>query len=224
MVDPNEIGPNGLTCAENEARQQEYVRRANEALESHHDKGGRWWRYVVSHCTFELVVGDALGYGGNVVLCFLACDVVNGPMNWPNQRLRIKWLNESESWPYIVTDPSAGFYLEAGVFYWRKDFDLLEHGSPYFGADWLTGHKPTTYLGYYCSKCEFRFYGYHPYCSECGCQLPTQKKMQAMGLAVPTASASHLLDIGYSRPAQSFSTLSCEAATEGSVAWGLGPK
>jgi hypothetical protein len=77
--DPNQITPCGKTYAEIDAEEAEYVRAANEALTSMRSQGARWWYYSVSHCSFELVVGDPLGKG-NLVLLLTACDFISGPV------------------------------------------------------------------------------------------------------------------------------------------------
>jgi hypothetical protein len=136
MWDPNEITAIGKTYAEIDAEQAAYVRAANDALASARGQGVRWWRFMVSHYTFELVVGDAAGKD-NVVLCLAACRNIAGPVCWSNQQLVVIWHNDpvERNWNYILSDDTVGFRAEAGVFSWKRNYDLLEHGSLYCPYD-----------------------------------------------------------------------------------------
>jgi hypothetical protein len=133
--DPNQMTPSGLTYAQIDAREAEYVGQANEALASLRDRGCRWWAYVVSHRTFELVVGEPHG-SDNLVISLAACEYVGGPVGWPNQRLRVVWHNDREAdkpWVFVLEDESVGFRAVGGVFGWRRGYDLLAQGGLWFG-------------------------------------------------------------------------------------------
>jgi hypothetical protein len=133
--DPNHITPCGKTYAQIDADKAEYVRRANEALASLRDQDCRWWLYSVSHCTFELVIGDPHS-PDNVVISLAACEHIAGPVAWPNQRLRVVWHNNREAnkgWVFVLEDEAVGFKAVGGVFGWQRGYDLLENHSMYFG-------------------------------------------------------------------------------------------
>lgn len=136
VFDPNQMTPIGKTYAQIDAEEAQDVEAANDALAAMRDKPGRWWRYSVSHCTFELVVGDPLGKD-NLVLCMTACDYVAGPVSWPNQQLVVVWhcdrSRAHKVWEFVLQDESVGFRVVAGTFAWRRNFDLVEHHSMYFG-------------------------------------------------------------------------------------------
>ncbi|HEY1189157.1 MAG TPA: hypothetical protein VGE74_15995 [Gemmata sp.] len=134
MFDPNEVTPCGLTCAQIDAKQAEYVRGANDALAELRDRGCRWWRYFVSHGTFEVVIGEPHAHD-NMVITLAASDHIAGPVGWPNQRLRVVWHNDREAgkdWVFVLEDESVGFKAVGKVFGWRRGYDLLEHGSQKF--------------------------------------------------------------------------------------------
>lgn len=131
VFDSNELTPCGLTYAQIDAKQAEDVRGANDALAELRDRGSRWWRYFVSHATFEVVIGEPHAHD-NMVITLAACDHIAGPVGWPNQRLRVVWHNDREAdkaWVFVLEDESVGFKAVGGVFGWRRGFDLLEHGS-----------------------------------------------------------------------------------------------
>jgi hypothetical protein len=131
--DPNQMAPCGLTYAQIDARQAEYVRGANEALTGLRRWGCRWWLYSVSHSNFEVVVGAPQG-PDNLVISLAACDYIAGPVGWPNQRLRVVWHNDREAdkaWVYVLEDESVGFRAVGGVFAWRRGYDLLKQHSLY---------------------------------------------------------------------------------------------
>ena len=70
--DPNHMTPCGLTYAQIDAKQAEYVRGANAALDARRHLGYQWWAYCVSHRTFEMVVG-APHEPNNLVISLAAC-------------------------------------------------------------------------------------------------------------------------------------------------------
>ena len=112
-------------------KQKEYVKAANESLISLSDCGYRWWNYSVSHCSFTLLVGDASAQKGNIVIFLSACEFISGPVDGLNQhKLEVIFncdrAKQRNSWKFIVQDVSAGFRAVAGVFEWRKNFDLLK--------------------------------------------------------------------------------------------------
>ena len=111
------------------------VQAANEVLASMRDKDARWWRYSVSHRTFELVVGDPEG-NGNIVLCLSVCDYIAGPVQWPSQRLQVILDHDRSlktgSGVFVLQDEMVGFKVQAMTFLWQKDFNLLKHHSLYF--------------------------------------------------------------------------------------------
>ena len=136
MWDPNQMTPIGKTFVEIDAEQAVYVKAANEALASARGQRARWWSFMVSHYTFELVVGDAAGKD-NIVLCLAACRNISGPVSWPNQQLKVLWHNDpiERKWDYVLLDDTVGFRAEAGVFGWERNYDLLELGSLYCPRD-----------------------------------------------------------------------------------------
>jgi hypothetical protein len=136
IFDPNQVTPSGKTYAQIDAEQADYVKAANVTLASMRDKGARWWTYSVSHSTFELVVGDLEGID-NLVLSLPACDYIAGPVSWPNQQLQVIWRSDrsdpNKVWEFVLQDESAGFRAVAAIFTWRRNFNLSEHGSIWFG-------------------------------------------------------------------------------------------
>jgi hypothetical protein len=131
--DPNQVTPCGLTFAQIDAKQAEYVRGANESLDALRDRACRWWLYSVSHCTFEVVVGEPHARD-NLVISLAACNRIAGPVAWPNQQLRVIWHNDREAekaWTFVLKDATVGFEAVGGVFGWRRGYDLLERGSLY---------------------------------------------------------------------------------------------
>src|SRR5829696_2731033 len=100
------------TPEEIDREQEAYVRAANEALAGMRDKGGRWWSYSVSHCTFELVVGEPLGED-NLVLSLGACEYISGPVIWPEQSIEVIWRCDrarvDRAWEFILQDEAVGF-------------------------------------------------------------------------------------------------------------------
>jgi hypothetical protein len=127
--DPNTVTPCGKTFAQIDADQGRRVAEANDALSSLRGHGGLWWRYMVSHSTFSLVVGDPMARDGNVVITLAACEAIAGPVSWPNQQLRVEWENDREQdkpWVFTLRDDSVGFKAVAGVFGYKRDVDLLK--------------------------------------------------------------------------------------------------
>ena len=115
--------------------QTAYVRAANQALADLPDSGYSWWSYIVSHCTFSLVVGDPLAEQGNVVISLAACEYISGPVDWfkPHQLEVIFHCDRTkrDAWEFVVQSEAAGFRAVAGVFEWRKNFDLIKDNALY---------------------------------------------------------------------------------------------
>lgn len=132
--DPNQVTPCGKTYAQIDADEAEYVQAANDALSSMRHLGARWWYYSVSHCSFEMVVGNPVGKG-NLVLILTACDVIGGPVSWSNQQLVVVWNCDRErshqAWEFVLEDKSVGFRAVAGTFGWQREYDLVRYGSVY---------------------------------------------------------------------------------------------
>ena len=196
MHDPNELAPNGHTYAEIDARESDSVRRANEALEACQHLDARWWGYSVSHCTFDLIIGDPLGREDNLAICCPSTTNICGPISWRNQQLRVEWTCDRASrdvWHYRLIDENVGFRLETGMFLWRQNFDIHANDSIWFSA-----RAPLQkHLEYLCPKCNHASYGHHPFCAECGSKLPSESKMFAIGLTRPIINPSNILQMGY---------------------------
>ena len=187
-------GGNGFTNI------QSYVKEANSVLESHRGKEARWWLYLVGHKVFQLKIGDSFGRDGNVVLFFEFCEYLCGPTGWPNQQLELMWtsaLDRSYPLSYILKDDSVGFRLEAYVVSWRQNVNLFELGNLLRGSDRMPGFEPRMGVEFHCLYCKHSFYGYHPYCSECGKPMPAREEMQRLGLASPLLPSSYFADFGY---------------------------
>lgn len=134
--DPNLVTPAGKTYAEIDASQARDVAAANEALALLRGLGCRWWSYSLSHRTFELVIGDPVAGGPNLVISLADCDRIGGPVSWADQQLRVTWDNgreRNEGWKFTLRDDAADFVAIGGVFRWRRDFDIHKDGSLYFG-------------------------------------------------------------------------------------------
>lgn len=196
MHDPNAIAPNGFTYAELDAREADSVQRLNEALAANQHLGARWWGYSVSHCTFDLILGDPLAREENIAICCPATVSIAGPISWPKQQLQVEWTCDRESkriWWYKLTDANAGFSLESDMLLWRQNFDILANSSI-----WFSSRAPRQkHLEYICPNCRHPSYGYHPYCAECGQALPAESKMFAIGLTRPVADPASIMQIGY---------------------------
>ena len=112
-----------------------YVRAANKALAALSDSGYRWWNYSVSHRVFDLVVGDPTAQQGNVVISLAACEHISGSVDWlePHQLEVIFHCDRTkrDAWEFVVQSKAAGFRAVAGVFEWRKNFDLLKRNAYY---------------------------------------------------------------------------------------------
>ena len=111
--------------AEAAAFWEEYVRQANEMLALMRGENARWWIYSVSMRTFELVIGEPTGKGGNVVLSATGCQAIAGPTNWTMQALVVIYLGPEMALCYDIHDDSAGFRLIAESFRWNLDIDIL---------------------------------------------------------------------------------------------------
>lgn len=107
-----------------------YVQAANKALAALPDTGYRWWNYEVSHCKFSLVVGDPTAEQGNVVILLAACKYISGSVDWfqPHQLEVIFHCDRTKRdvWEFVVQSEAASFRAVAGVFEWRKNFNILE--------------------------------------------------------------------------------------------------
>jgi hypothetical protein len=134
--DPNRLSPGGKTYAQIDVEQSEYVRAANTALASVREKGACWSRYVASHSTFEMLVGEH-DAADNVVLCLPACDYVAGPVRWPAQQIEIIWRcdreNARRAWEFEIRDGVAGFRAIGCMFYWCRGLNLFAQGGLWFG-------------------------------------------------------------------------------------------
>jgi hypothetical protein len=88
----------------------------------------------VSHRTFELLVGDA-GGAENLVMNFEACDLIAGPVEWQPQRLELIWRcdrrREHRVWEYTLKDDSVEFHVEALVFAFGRNVDLIDEARQY---------------------------------------------------------------------------------------------
>lgn len=110
----------------------QYVADANGLLMAMQEMGCRWWSYSVSHRTLELVIGDPLSRGGNLVLCLTCCKTIGGPVDWLNQRLHVTRNDDREDGrEYTIADESVGFEAIGGVFLWCRDYKLCKFGSAY---------------------------------------------------------------------------------------------
>jgi hypothetical protein len=126
-----------VLCEEmrNETVHAEHQRRVvelNALLASMPECCARWWRYTVSHRTFDIVVGDAQGRE-NVVLCLAAARHLGGPVEWKNQRLHVGITDppqdaDSPRW-FVLEDDAAGFRAEGAMLQWKRNHDMLKHGG-----------------------------------------------------------------------------------------------
>ena len=107
------------------------VKAANDALAAMRDKGCRWWKYSVSHKTFDFVVGEPTGEE-NVALCLAACRHISGPTDWPTQQLEVSRDVQGTRW-FVIQDIAAGFKAEGIHFAWKRNFDLLRNKSIHLG-------------------------------------------------------------------------------------------
>jgi hypothetical protein len=138
MWNPDQVTPSGMTLGETDRAQARFVEEANQALGSLAGSGAQLWKYSVSHRKCEILVGDSLGEC-NVVLCFIVCELLSGPVKWQNQRLRVQFESappeNDRAWCFTLVDDSVGFCARSGGFLWRRNFDLLRNESPCFGYD-----------------------------------------------------------------------------------------
>jgi hypothetical protein len=81
--------PPASPVAEATAFWQEYVRQANEMLAMMQGECVAWWIYSVSLRTFELVIGEPSGKGGNVVLSARGCQSIAGPTRWTMRAMEV---------------------------------------------------------------------------------------------------------------------------------------
>jgi hypothetical protein len=112
----------------------DYVAEANEALASMRSSGARWWHYLVSHCTFELIIGDPSGKD-NLVLSLSACERLAGPIEWPNQQIHVNLEFEPDhlggNRKYTLQDDSEAFSAVARVFRWARNYDIFAYSGLY---------------------------------------------------------------------------------------------
>jgi hypothetical protein len=112
---------------------QRSVAELNEALEALRACGCRWWSYSVSHRTLEIVIGDAMARGGNLVIALNSCERIGGPVSWQSQQLRVRFEPTAGiTWTFSLQDGSAGFEAVGHLLKWRRDYDLVKHKSLYF--------------------------------------------------------------------------------------------
>jgi hypothetical protein len=197
MRNHKEIAPNGLTYGEIDAREADSIRSANETLADLRDQSARWWNYSVSHCTFDMIVGDPLGRSPNMAICCPSTITIQGPICWHNQQLRVEWEcnrnSMNETWSYKLIDEVSGFLLESNMFLWCKNFDLHANGSI-----WFSSRAPKrAHLEYVCPKCRSATYGHKPFCAQCGRELPSESIMDNAGLTRPVRDPEGILQIGY---------------------------
>ncbi len=103
----------------------DYVRKANEMLALVRGENARWWTYSVSMRTFEVVIGEPSGRGGNIVLRTLGCDSIAGPTRWAMQKLEVVYHGLDTELSYELRDIDVGFRVIAESFRWELDVDLL---------------------------------------------------------------------------------------------------
>jgi hypothetical protein len=140
MVDPDEIARTG-TWGQHWIEPTEKVRTANLALASMRGSGARWWRYSVSHCSFEMIVGKA-SVEDNLVLSLSACEHISGPVEWQAQRIDVTFQPDPEfpnSGIYTLQDGSVQFRAVGKAFRWKRGWDMWAHDGFYLGR----GGKPT---------------------------------------------------------------------------------
>ncbi len=107
------------------------VDKLNRALAARSRQGVRFWHYLVSHSTFEFVVGPAIG-PKNLVVCLTATTRLGGPVSWPNQRIAVRFYPEGGQYArYAVEDPIAGFVVWAESLSWATNYNLVKHESLY---------------------------------------------------------------------------------------------
>ena len=118
----------------------EDVAKINTDLSTLRDQGAEWWSYLVSHSTFNIVVGDPLGNKSNLVLCLIGCDRIAGPTVWENQRIEVIlslkeshasdgcYISKNQSY-YILRDESVGFHAEGIYLLSSQNCDIHKRGS-----------------------------------------------------------------------------------------------
>ena len=126
--------------------QTSYVAGINTKLAKLHDQGARWWSYIASHSTFDIVIGDPLGRERNLILCLQGCDRIAGPIIWENQRIEViltseephdsygssnRYILRDESY-YILRDEAVGFHAEGIKLWCCQNFDIHKYGSLLF--------------------------------------------------------------------------------------------
>jgi hypothetical protein len=104
---------------------QDYVRQANEMLAVARGDSARWWIYSISMRTFELVIGEATGKGGNILLITTGTQSIAGPTDWSMQALEVFFLGMDAAVHYEIRDDAVGFRVAAESFRWELDVDLL---------------------------------------------------------------------------------------------------
>jgi hypothetical protein len=132
MIDADEMTPGGRTWRQMWADLAKKAGAATVALASMQGKSARWWRYMVSQQTFEMVIGEPLGED-NIVLCLPGCMYLAGPVRWPHQQIEVTYTRESDNpaaaGKFTLQDPSVGFRAVGGGFQWQRNFAITaRHG------------------------------------------------------------------------------------------------
>lgn len=136
VFDKNRLAPCGLTYAQLDAAEAEYIRSVNTALSSARDKAACWSSYYASHSTFEMLVGEPYAED-NIVLSLPACEYLTGPVQWPAQRIEVVWRCDdakgNRAWEFEIRDEAVGFRAVGAVFRWRRGHDLWGQGGLWIG-------------------------------------------------------------------------------------------
>jgi hypothetical protein len=72
-----------------------HIKLANEELASMPTATAKWLSYTSGHQHFELKIGKAVT--DSLFLCLSACEYIQGPVDWPNQRVTVRWLDKRET-------------------------------------------------------------------------------------------------------------------------------
>jgi hypothetical protein len=132
--DPDEMTPGGRTWRQIWADHADNVKAANLALASMQGRRARWWGYMVSHCTFEMVVGEPFR-DDNIVLSMPGCDYLSGPVWWLHQHIEVKLEYEPDNpvvpSKFTLNDPTVEFHAVGKAFRWQRNFDISAHHGWY---------------------------------------------------------------------------------------------